>query len=71
MANEGAIYYGDSLLKVKVPGKGFQTVGTPMRPIRVKAPEGWREYPGATPRMMQKQPDGTWLDVVWSPNAQG
>ncbi len=71
MADEGAIYYGDSILKVKIPGVGFEHVGVPDRPIAIRGPEGWRTYPGATPRVMQKQHDGTWLDVLWSPNMPG
>lgn len=71
MAEETPIYYGDSLLQVKTPDKGMQTVGVPERPLRIRGPEGWREYPGAAQRVLQRQPDGSWLDVVWSPNAEG
>ncbi len=65
------IYYGESLLRVKQPDGTFPIVGVPSRPIAIRAPEGWRTYPGHVNRVMQKQPDGTWLDVLWSPNIPG
>jgi hypothetical protein len=77
MAGDGSdgenevIYYGESLLQVNHPNTGFVNVGMPDRPIAIKAPEGWRVYPGCTARVLQKQPDGTWLDVLWSPNIPG
>lgn len=65
--------YNPSILHVNFPSRDhngeFALVGDAYQPLSIKAPEGWRTYPGSTYPVRQKQPDGTWKDVLWAPSA--
>jgi len=59
--------YNPSLLHARLP-VGFRLVGTAAQPLMIRAYEGWRVYPGSTVPVRQKMPDGSWLDVLWTPS---
>ncbi len=61
--------YEPSILRIRFKDQGMQLVGTPEQPLALRVDGDWRIWPGSEYRLRQKQPDGTWRDVVWAPGA--